>query len=174
MIYTDEGSGTVKITIDDQGPGIPEEDLAYIFDQYYQVMKEGHAAARAFGAGIGLSVVKTIVKLHNGTVRAENLAGGGCRFTIELPIKTFTSLRGLAVLIYDPQASIFSYVDKPARANGVDCFTAMNVHEALRIIEIENPDIVFVSGNALSEDDMSFLKNFERNRQRDLYHKYCG
>ena len=78
-----------------------------------------------------------------------------------MPIKTFTSLRGLAVLIYDPQASIFCYVDKPARANGVDCFTAMNIQEALRIIEIENPDIVFVSGNALSEDTMAFLKTLK-------------
>ena len=158
VTYSDEGSGTVKITVDDQGPGIPEEDLAYIFDQYYQVIKEGHAAARAFGAGIGLSVVKTIVKLHNGTVSAENLADRGCRFIIEMPIKTFTSLRGLAVLIYDPQTSIFSYVETPARTNGVDCFTAMNIPEALRIIETENPDIVFVSSDVLSEDNMSFLK----------------
>ncbi|MHB8881534.1 MAG: PAS domain-containing sensor histidine kinase [Thermodesulfovibrionales bacterium] len=157
VIYSDEGQRTLKITIDDQGAGIPEEDLQAIFNQYYQVLKDGHAAKRAFGAGIGLSVVKTIIELHGGTVSVENLSKKGCRFVIEIPIKTFTSLRGLAVMCYDPRQEIFGYIEPPARTAGIDFFTALNMREIQRIVEYDNPDVIFVSASGLSDDIVSFL-----------------
>lgn len=158
VIYKDDGCRTLKITIDDQGTGIPEEDLHTIFNQYYQVLKEGHAAKRAFGAGIGLSVVKSIVELHGGTVRVENLPGKGCRFTIEVPVKTFTSIRALAAMCYDPAQEIFGYIEGPARSGGIDFFTALNLQELRRVIEYDNPDVIFVSPAGLSDEVLSFLK----------------
>lgn len=166
--YRDESGGALAITIEDHGPGIPEEDLDAIFDQYYQVLKEGHAAKRAFGAGIGLSVVRSIVELHGGRVRAENLPGTGCRFVIEMPLKTFTSLKGLAVLMYDPVLEFYSTVERPVRAHGIDCFTALNAGEVRRIVEYENPDIVFVSDSRLSGEVASFLKD-KRSEGSGLY-----
>jgi anti-sigma regulatory factor (Ser/Thr protein kinase) len=158
VLYKDDGGRTIKITIEDQGSGIPEEDLKAIFDQYYQVLKEGHVAKRAFGAGIGLSVVKSIIELHGGTVKVENLPGKGCRFVLDLPMKTFTSIKGLAVMAYDPLKEIFGYIEGPAHSNGVDFFTALNIREIQRIIEYDNPDVIFISTVALSDEILSFLK----------------
>lgn len=157
VIYKDDGGRTLNITIDDQGSGIPEEDLNAIFNQYYQVLREGHVAKRAFGAGIGLSVVKSIVELHGGTVSVENLPAKGCRFAIEIPAKTFTSLKGLAAMCYDPLEEIFGYIEPPVHSSGIDFFTALNLQELRRIIEYDNPDILFVGSGSLSGDIASFL-----------------
>ncbi len=72
----------VRIAVRDHGPGIPEEHHPHIFEMFYQV------ATRSGGgtAGIGLAIVKTVVELHGGTVSLRNVEGGGCEFTIVLPI----------------------------------------------------------------------------------------
>lgn len=68
------------LTVDDEGPGLPPQDLERIFDKFYRV-----PGSPAGGTGLGLSIVRSIVEAHKGTVRAENRAGGGARFVIELP-----------------------------------------------------------------------------------------
>ncbi|HEX7601481.1 MAG TPA: HD domain-containing phosphohydrolase [Polyangiaceae bacterium] len=73
------------VHIDDQGPGIPEHAVEAIFDRFYQVKTAGSMTARGFGTGLGLNIVRNLVKLHGGEVRAENLRSGGCRFCVELP-----------------------------------------------------------------------------------------
>jgi signal transduction histidine kinase len=70
----------VNIAIHDAGPGIPEERLTGLFDNFWQSQKTAEQ-----GAGVGLAVVKTIVEAHGGKVRAENNSTGGCIFTITLP-----------------------------------------------------------------------------------------
>lgn len=157
--YKDDGSGMLKIIIEDQGPGIPEEDLKRIFDQYYQVSKGGYVPQRAFGAGIGLSVVRGIVELHGGMVTAENLPEKtGCRFTITMPLKTFTSIKGMGVMIFDPGETIFGYVEPPVRQKGCDCFTVRNAREAWRVFEFENPDVIFANGDAMNEEHERLLR----------------
>lgn len=75
-------AGRVAIAVEDRGPGIPEEDLGRIFERFYRVEKS--RARDPGGTGLGLSIVKHLVELQGGTVRAENRAVGGARFTIEL------------------------------------------------------------------------------------------
>ena len=65
------------------GLGIPEEDLARVFERFYRVDK---ARSRELGGtGLGLSIVKHLVELHGGDVRVENRPDGGVRFTVTLP-----------------------------------------------------------------------------------------
>jgi two-component system phosphate regulon sensor histidine kinase PhoR len=71
---------TAAITVDDEGPGIPEPDLARVFERFYRVDRS--RGRDPGGTGLGLAIVKHLVELHGGTVRAENRAGGGARFTI--------------------------------------------------------------------------------------------
>jgi two-component system phosphate regulon sensor histidine kinase PhoR len=73
----------VTITVSDEGPGIPPEDLSRVFERFYRVDKS--RARDPGGTGLGLSIVKHLVELHGGEVRAENRAEGGARFTIILP-----------------------------------------------------------------------------------------
>lgn len=73
---------TARITVEDEGPGIPEDKLEKIFDRFYT----DRPAGTAFGknSGLGLSIVSQIVDSHLGTVAAENRDSGGARFTVEL------------------------------------------------------------------------------------------
>ncbi len=70
----------VKITIADQGPGIPEEAKERIFERFYQAGRD-----RRQGAGLGLAITKEIVTVHGGRIWAENLPSGGAAFHIILP-----------------------------------------------------------------------------------------
>src|SRR5687767_7722763 len=72
--------GGVRITVRDSGPGIPAEHLPLIFDRFY---KADAARKAAGGSGLGLSIVKTIVERHGGTISARN--DNGAVFEILLP-----------------------------------------------------------------------------------------
>jgi two-component system, OmpR family, phosphate regulon sensor histidine kinase PhoR len=74
--------GGLILSVSDEGPGIPDEDLSRVFERFYRVDK---SRARApGGTGLGLAIVKHLVELHGGAVRAENRPEGGARFTMEL------------------------------------------------------------------------------------------
>lgn len=73
----------VEVSIADSGPGIPAQDLARIFERFYQVDK---SRKRGKGTGLGLTITKEIVEAHGGYIRAESTAGEGTKFTVFLPI----------------------------------------------------------------------------------------
>jgi len=70
---------TVRLTIDDSGPGIPPEALPRIFDPFFTTKDVGE------GTGLGLAITYGIIQEHGGTIHATNLPDGGARFTIDLP-----------------------------------------------------------------------------------------
>jgi signal transduction histidine kinase len=74
--------GFVALSVSDEGPGIPDEDLSRVFERFYRVDKS--RARDPGGTGLGLAIVKHLVELHGGTVRAENRTEGGTRVTIML------------------------------------------------------------------------------------------
>jgi len=76
----------LAIAIEDSGHCIGEQETERIFDCFYQ--SEDHRGYNQQGTGIGLHLVKQLVELHGGTVRAENMAPVGCRFVITIPIES--------------------------------------------------------------------------------------
>jgi two-component system phosphate regulon sensor histidine kinase PhoR len=82
-IDAEQVDGCVAISVSDEGPGIPEEDLSRVFERFYRVDKS--RARDPGGTGLGLAIVKHLVELHGGTVRAQNGPEHGARFTIVLP-----------------------------------------------------------------------------------------
>ncbi len=84
-VVVSEAGDASLVTVADHGPGIPAADLERIFDRYYQVSSNGRAAERGFGIGLGLYITRKLVTLHGGAVAAQNVAAGGCRFTVRLP-----------------------------------------------------------------------------------------
>ncbi|MCA9293620.1 MAG: PAS domain-containing protein [Phycisphaerales bacterium] len=78
-----DGRDAVEISIADQGPGIPEDQMDRIFERFYRVDKA--RSRQAGGTGLGLAIVKHIMRVHGGTVDVESPAGGGSTFRIRFP-----------------------------------------------------------------------------------------
>jgi signal transduction histidine kinase len=74
---------TVVLRVRDDGPGIPESDLASLFEPFFRVNRS--RSKTPAGYGLGLSICKRIVEAHGGTIAAANNAAAGATFTISLP-----------------------------------------------------------------------------------------
>jgi OmpR-family two-component system manganese-sensing sensor histidine kinase len=76
----------VCIRVEDSGTGIPAEDLPHIFERFYRVDKE--RSRQAGGFGLGLAIVRQIVELHGGQIKATSQVQQGSQFQIRLPLVT--------------------------------------------------------------------------------------
>jgi signal transduction histidine kinase len=71
------------IEIKDDGYGIPEEELTYIFDAYRRVKKHEHVAV---GTGLGLAIVKSLIEAHEGNISVQSQLDVGSTFTVKIPL----------------------------------------------------------------------------------------
>jgi signal transduction histidine kinase len=78
-----------RITIDDNGPGIPEEELERVFAPFYRL--DTSRSRETGGVGLGLAVVRSAIDAHGGRVTLLNRSGGGLRAMVELPKATATA-----------------------------------------------------------------------------------
>ncbi len=84
-VIVDKRESWIRITVRNSGPGIPPEELSFIWDRLYRVEK---SRSREYGgSGLGLSIVKQIVELHGGKVLAKSQPGVETTMSIELPIR---------------------------------------------------------------------------------------
>jgi signal transduction histidine kinase len=77
-------AGHVSIQIDDDGPGIPPEELDRVFEPFYRVEKSRNT--HSGGTGLGLAIARDIARAHGGDVQLQNRAQGGLRTTVTLPL----------------------------------------------------------------------------------------
>jgi signal transduction histidine kinase len=80
-VTVERGNGTVRLAVEDEGPGVPPEDRTRVFDPFVRI----HDGGRVHGTGVGLSLVRQIARLHDGSCHVEDARDGGARFCIELP-----------------------------------------------------------------------------------------
>ncbi len=73
-------TGATEISVQDNGPGIPKQQLSQVFEAYWQAQP-----GSLNGTGLGLSIARDVVAAHAGTLRAESPPGSGARFVIVLP-----------------------------------------------------------------------------------------
>ena len=78
------GNDQVELTVRDTGTGIPEHELAHVFDRFHRV--EGARGRSVEGSGIGLALVHELTKLHGGTVAVKSKGGSGSTFQVTLPL----------------------------------------------------------------------------------------
>lgn len=76
-------AGMARISVADEGPGIPAQNLRFLFDRYYRI---NHGGAEYTGLGLGLYICAEIVKKHHGKIGAESVAGRGSTFWFTLPV----------------------------------------------------------------------------------------
>jgi signal transduction histidine kinase len=83
VAVTREADGGARIEVADTGVGIHPAELPHIFERFYRGSQANEA--RGTGSGLGLSIVKSIVDMHHGTVEVESRVGHGSRFVVTLP-----------------------------------------------------------------------------------------
>jgi CheY-like chemotaxis protein len=81
----DKHPAELELRISDNGPGIPEDKLPFIFDRFYRV--ESASSYKSSGTGLGLAITRELVKLLNGSINATSIFGEGTEFVIRLPVK---------------------------------------------------------------------------------------
>jgi signal transduction histidine kinase len=82
-VLVEGGKGTARIRIRDAGPGIPEQELARVFDPFYRV--ETSRSRESGGTGLGLTIARNIAEQHGGSIQLSNRPEGGLEVTLVLP-----------------------------------------------------------------------------------------
>jgi len=127
----------VKISIADEGPGIPQDSLPHIFDPFFTTKKEGH--------GLGLAMSYSIIRKHEGLITVDSTVGVGSVFTIYIPaVSAQTVIEPAAiektehapfegrVLVMDDERIILEIVAKILTRAGFDAVTVSNGEDAIK------------------------------------------
>ncbi len=83
-VRLEEAGGAAQLTVRDTGVGIPSEELPHMFERFHRI--EVNRGRTHEGTGIGLALVKELVRLHGGTITVESVFGEGSTFTVTIPL----------------------------------------------------------------------------------------
>ncbi len=171
----------VEFTIVDSGSGIAPEFLPHVFERFRQA---DASTTRNFGGlGLGLSIVKSLVELHGGTVRADSAGTGkGATFCIELPVIPVAesssersrehpragataasqldhpSLQGITVLAIDDEPDARNLLKRVLEDCGARVLLADSAREGFEILQREQPDILISDIGMPGEDGYALIR----------------
>lgn len=169
-----EDGRTFSMSVSDTGIGIRREHQQKVFDKFFQV--DSSKTRRYEGTGIGLSIAKSIVEAHGGTISVESEEGQGCTFTVVLPSSVFDPrwkrdslghLAGLDVLVVDegeafPRALAYVLADI-----GIEFRRAANGYQCLREIERKQPALILLNDTVNDIAGLSTLTLLRQNLTSD-------
>lgn len=150
--YQQADNTQLMITVADTGIGIPQKDLPFIFNRFYQSDANTHMNKE--GSGIGLSMVKKYVEMHNGIIKASSEEQRGTSISLILPIETqpeqtisdmenedaSTPLSGIKVLVVEDNVDIARFITDNLK--DVNCRVAHNGSSGFEIAVEWHPDII--------------------------------
>jgi signal transduction histidine kinase/ActR/RegA family two-component response regulator len=173
-VRVERAEGNMQLRVSDNGCGIGPDFLAFIFDRFRQA--DGTTTRRHGGLGLGLAIVRHLVELHGGTIRAESTgAGHGSTFTITLPLAPHSStgrksgkvrkrelsnghfaflpsLNDVKVLLVDDDPDTLQVIEVMLDGSKAVVETAASVSEALEILKWYRPHVL-VSDLAMPGED---------------------
>ena len=145
---------TIQVRVSDDGPGIPEQVMPYIFQPFFTT-KEGQ------GMGLGLSICQQIVEEHKGHLWAENNEAGGATFVLELPAAAETRMQAkptaarettrpsaretspkLHILIIDDEPAVARSTGRFLQQAGFEVITTTEPQHALLLLERNRVDLI--------------------------------
>lgn len=162
QVSLEQENSNVEISVTDSGCGIASDFLPHVFERFRQ--SEDSTTRRHGGLGLGLSIVKQLVELHGGTVRAES--GGlnqGAKFVVTLPMQVTHSglegrdlsavngesslfdapdLNGLDILVVDDDADTGDIVRRFLTSRGAKVSLARSAQDALNELDDKKPDVI--------------------------------
>ncbi len=172
----------VEMAVSDTGAGIKPEFLPYVFDRFRQA--DSSTTRRHGGLGLGLSIVRHLVELHGGTVRAESAGEGqGSTFTVTLPVAplyrkasgearaTHTradvragvedcpeEIAGLKILVVDDEEDTRNLLSVVLGECGAEVLTAGTAREALEHAARSMPDVLISDIGMPDEDGFELIR----------------
>ncbi|MBF0443536.1 MAG: hypothetical protein HQK54_16640, partial [Oligoflexales bacterium] len=152
----------VVISVQDEGPGIPEDKIENLFNAYFQV--EDSVKNKPEGTGLGLALVKELTESMRGRVFVSSKVGFGSIFGVEFPLYKINR-KIFDLLVVDSEDETLSRICDHMRSEGIEVKSAKEVGEALRLLE-ESDFRCVLSGldPGQSEEDMDLMEI--------LYRKY--
>ncbi len=157
-----------EISVTDTGRGISPQFLPRLFDRFSQ---QDASANKSFaGLGIGLTIVKHLVELHGGTIKAHSPGEGhGSRFTVQLPItqelprvqseETGALLKGVNVLVVEDDSDTRAFVARVLVEAGANVAEASNSVEALALVRTNTPSILVSDIGMSQQDGYQFIRS---------------
>jgi PAS domain S-box-containing protein len=154
-IQLEQVGSYAQITVSDTGQGIAPDFLPYIFDYFRQA--DGTTTRKFGGLGLGLAIVRHLVELHGGTVKADSLGEGqGATFTIQLPRwqaplsvnqnerlpQQSHDLNGIKIVVVDDEPDTRELVVFVLEQQGAQVITATSAQEALLVLPQTKPDVL--------------------------------
>lgn len=172
----ERAKSSVQISVRDNGIGIAAEFLPHIFDRFRQ--SDIGPTRRHGGLGIGLSVVKSLVEMHGGSVQAFSEGEGkGARFVVSLPVAvmreqsiakldaesiatkpSYDSLKGLRIMAVDDDADTLAIVRHVLETYHAVVTTASSTKEALALLQETKYDVLLSDIGMPEEDGFSLIK----------------
>jgi signal transduction histidine kinase len=162
----------VEVSVEDTGQGIPAEFLPAVFERFRQL--DASTARRHGGLGLGLSIARSLVEMHGGSVRVKSAGEGlGATFIVSLPLPALEperadavaappadwpavaglpALDGLTVLLVDDQPDSLDLLANVLSVRGARTIACASAHEALTQLQRDAPDIL-VSDIGMPEMD---------------------
>lgn len=151
-ISLDSAGDKLRVTLSDDGPGIPPENLGKIFDPFFTTKRPGG------GAGLGLTICRAVIKDHGGSIEVHSTPGAGATFRVSIPVAEESPalpetspaqavaagksggapagpLAGHSILVADDEESIREIVDEGLSARGMKVESAANSEEAMALLE---------------------------------------
>jgi PAS domain S-box-containing protein len=175
-VTLERADGYAEISVHDTGIGIPISFLPHVFDRFRQA---DASTTRPYGGlGLGLSIVKHLVELHGGSVRARSPGEGqGSTFIVSLPLahlperredyepssthaaeseSTLPKLTGMRVLVVDDEADSLMFAGRLIEERGAKVMLAVDAQQALEVLRSEPVDIL-VSDIGMANEDGYYL-----------------
>jgi CheY-like chemotaxis protein len=173
----------VEACVADNGQGISPEFLPHLFERFRQ--GDASTTRRHGGLGLGLSIVKHLIELHGGKVRAQSGGEGqGATFCIDLPVAAVhppeatdpphlrsmaapelaaapvqhPSLEGITVLVVDDEADARTLVKRVLEDCGARVLLATSSRDGIELVEKERPDVILSDIGMPEEDGYTFMR----------------
>ena len=175
-------NGHVEIVASDTGMGIARDFLPHVFDRFRQA--DSSSTRMQGGLGLGLAIVRHLVEVHGGTVRAESEGDGqGARFTVRMPVRQFedqpaegsavtgggphlqavkqiepVSLAGIRVLVVDDEADARELIRVMLGTHGAEVVVVASADEAMEEIARDPPDALVSDIGLPGEDGYALIR----------------
>lgn len=164
----DPMANSIRVTVADNGPGIPDEMQSRIFEPYFTTKPIGA------GTGVGLAVCLGIVEAHGGTLTVESQAGAGAAFTIVLPAAGWNekviesrkfadaSYGRRTALVVDDEADVREALADILTASGHRVIVAASGREALELMAKARYDVILTDVRMPDMDGRTLFREIER------------